>query len=71
MPSKVRRAGDLPVSLDATLCEKDEIVGSSATVEAALPWLYMKGVSSGEIGAVLEVFVGPKAQVYLYVLSHV
>ena len=28
------------------------------TLEAALPWLYLKGISSGEIGAVLKVLLG-------------
>ena len=28
------------------------------TLEAALPWLYRKGISSGEIGAVLKVLIG-------------
>ena len=32
------------------------------SLEAALPWLYLKGVSSGEIGEALRVLVGPEAQ---------
>ena len=28
------------------------------TLEAALPWLYLKGISSGEICAVLKVLIG-------------
>ena len=31
-------------------------------LEGALPWLYLKGVSSGEMGAALEVLVGPQAK---------
>ena len=31
-------------------------------MEAAVPWLYLKGVSSGEMGEALKVLVGPKAQ---------
>ncbi len=31
-------------------------------MEAAVPWLYLKGVSSGEMGDALRVLVGPKAQ---------
>ena len=30
-------------------------------LEAALPWLYLKGVSSGEMGATLKVLLGPDA----------
>jgi len=31
-------------------------------LEAALPWLYLKGVSSGEMAEALKVLVGPQAQ---------
>jgi putative transposase len=31
------------------------------TVEAAVPWLYLKGVSTGEMSALLEILVGPEA----------
>ena len=31
------------------------------TLEAALPWLYLKGISSGEIGPALKVMLGPDA----------
>ena len=37
-------------------------VRKTRTLEAALPWLYLKGVSSGEMGAALEVLVGPEAK---------
>jgi putative transposase len=37
-------------------------VRKTKTLEAALPWLYLKGVSSGEMGAALEVLVGPEAK---------
>jgi hypothetical protein len=30
-------------------------------LEAALPWLYLKGISSGEMGAALKVLLGPDA----------
>lgn len=30
-------------------------------LEAALPWLYLKGVSTGEMATALEVLVGPEA----------
>ena len=31
------------------------------TIEAALPWLYLKGISTGEMGAALKALVGPDA----------
>ena len=31
------------------------------TLEVALPWLYLKGISSGEMGAALKVLLGPDA----------
>ncbi len=31
------------------------------SLEAALPWLYLKGISSGEMGEALKVLVGPDA----------
>jgi transposase-like protein len=37
-------------------------VRKTQTLEAALPWLYLKGISSGEMGAALEVLVGPQAK---------
>jgi len=36
-------------------------VRKTRILDAALPWLYLKGVSSGEIGAALKVLVGPQA----------
>ena len=38
-------------------------VRKTESQEAALPWLYLKGVSTGEMGAALEVLVGPEANV--------
>ena len=37
-------------------------VRKTRSLEAALPWLYLKGVSSGEMGEALRVLVGPEAQ---------
>lgn len=37
-------------------------VRKTRSLEATLPWLYLKGVSSGEMEAVLEVLVGPEAK---------
>ena len=37
-------------------------IRKTQSMEAAVPWLYLKGVSSGEMGEALKVLVGPKAQ---------
>ncbi len=37
-------------------------IRKTRTLEAALPWLYLKGISSGEMGSALEVLVGPGAK---------
>jgi putative transposase len=37
-------------------------VRKTKSLEAALPWLYLKGVSSGEMSEALEVLVGPEAK---------
>ncbi len=37
-------------------------IRKTQSLEAALPWLYLKGISSGEMGAALEVLVGPQAK---------
>ena len=37
-------------------------VRKTATLEAALPWLYLKGVSSGEMGEALRLLVGAEAK---------
>ncbi len=36
-------------------------VRKTKSLEAALPWLYLKGISSGEMGEALKVLVGPDA----------
>jgi putative transposase len=36
-------------------------VRKTKSLEAALPWLYLKGVSTGEMSEALEVLVGPEA----------
>ncbi|MGQ0658453.1 MAG: IS256 family transposase [Chromatiales bacterium] len=36
-------------------------VRKSASIEAALPWLYLKGISTGEMSEALEVLVGKEA----------
>ena len=37
-------------------------IRKTKSMEAAVPWLYLKGVSSGEMGEALKVLVGPQAQ---------
>jgi transposase-like protein len=37
-------------------------IRKTRTLEAALPWLYLKGVSTGEMNSALEVLVGPQAK---------
>lgn len=36
-------------------------VRKTKSLEAALPWLYLKGISTGEMGEALKVLVGPEA----------
>ena len=35
-------------------------VRKTMSLEAAVPWLYLKGISSGEMGPALEVLLGPR-----------
>ena len=37
-------------------------IRKTKSLEAAVPWLYLKGISSGEMGDALKVLVGPQAQ---------
>jgi len=37
-------------------------IRKTRTLEAAIPWLYLKGVSSGEMGEALKVLMGPDAE---------
>ena len=59
---KVRAKTGEPVTIRSTLVPP--YVRKTQSLEAALPWLYLKGVSTGEMGAALEVLVGPEARVY-------
>ncbi len=36
-------------------------VRKAKSIEAALPWLYLKGISTGEMGAALKALLGPDA----------
>ena len=57
---KVRSRTGEPVTFHSTLVPP--YVRKAKSLEAALPWLYLKGVSSGEMSDALKVLVGPAAQ---------
>ena len=57
---KVRARTGEPVTFRSALVPPH--VRKTRSLEAALPWLYLKGVSTGEMGAALEVLVGPDAK---------
>jgi len=57
---KVRAKTGEPVTFQSALVPP--YIRKTRSLEAALPWLYLKGISSGEMGAALEVLVGPKAK---------
>ena len=57
---KVRAKTGEPVTFRSALVPP--YVRKTQSLEAALPWLYLKGVSSGEMGAALEILVGPEAK---------
>jgi hypothetical protein len=54
---KVRAKTGEPVTFRSALVPP--YVRKTQSLEAALPWLYLKGISSGEMSAALEVLVGP------------
>ena len=56
---KVRSKDGTPVTFRSALVPP--YVRRTKSLEAALPWLYLKGVSSGEMGAALKVLLGPDA----------
>ena len=57
---KVRAKDGKPVTFRSALVPP--YVRKTASLEAALPWLYLKGVSSGEMSSALEVLVGSEAK---------
>lgn len=56
---KVRAKDGKPVTFRSALVPP--YVRKSKSIEAALPWLYLKGISSGEMGAALKMLLGPDA----------
>lgn len=57
---KVRSKDGTPVTFRSALVPP--YVRKTRFLEAALPWLYLKGVSTGEMGSALEVLVGTEAK---------
>ena len=57
---KVRAKDGEPVTFRSALVPP--YVRKAASLEAALPWLYLKGISTGEMASALEVLVGPEAK---------
>jgi len=58
--SKVRSRQGKPITFHSALVPP--YVRKTASLEAALPWLYLKGISTGEMQPALEALVGPEAQ---------
>jgi len=56
---KIRSRDGTPVVFRSALVPP--YVRKSRSLEAALPWLYLKGVSSGEMSEALGALVGPEA----------
>lgn len=56
---KVRSKTGTPVSFKSALVPP--YVRKAKTIEAALPWLYLKGISTGEMGAALKALLGSSA----------
>lgn len=56
---KVRAKDGEPVTFRSALVPP--YVRKTASLEAALPWLYLKGISTGEMAEALKVLVGPEA----------
>jgi len=56
---KVRSKTGEPVTFRSALVPP--YVRKTRSLEAAIPWLYLKGVSTGEMGDALKVLLGPQA----------
>jgi putative transposase len=56
---KVRSKTGEPVTFRSALVPP--YIRKAKSIEAALPWLYLKGISSGEMGAALKALLGPDA----------
>ena len=56
---KIRSRAGKPVTFSSALVPP--YVRKTKSLEAALPWLYLKGISTGEMSEALKVLVGPNA----------
>ena len=56
---KVRSKTGRPVTFHSALVPP--YVRKAKSIEAALLWLYLKGISTGEMGTALKALVGPDA----------
>jgi len=52
---------ELQTGLGPVTVRIPKVRAKTRSLEAALPWLYLKGISSGEMGEALKVLVGPDA----------
>lgn len=57
---KVRRRQGKPVTVRSALIPPS--VRKTRSLEAALPWLYLKGIATGEMQTAWEALVGPEAK---------
>ena len=57
---KTRSREGAPVSFQSALVPP--YIRKAATVEAAIPWLYLKGISTGQMQSALQALVGPEAK---------
>lgn len=57
---KVRSRQGTPVTFHSALVPP--YVRKTASLEAAIPWFYLKGISTGEMQPALEALVGPEAK---------
>ncbi len=57
---KVRSRQGTPVTFHSALVPP--YVCKTVSLEAAIPWLYLKGISTGEMQPALEALVGPEAK---------
>lgn len=56
---KLRSKTGTPVTFRSALVPP--YVCKAKSIKAALPWLYLKGISTGEMGAALKALLGPDA----------
>ena len=47
-----------------SFCTASTSIRRSKSLEALLPWLYLKGVSTGDFSEALQALLGPDAQAY-------